>query len=98
MSITSKQKKFLRAKAHPLNVVVTIGAKGLTQPVKDEIELALEKHELIKLKLPAIDKPDKRAILDNLSDALNAHQIQLIGRVGILYRASKSAIISLPKP
>lgn len=97
MLINTKQRKFLRAQAHPLNVVVTIGAKGLTDAVKAEVELALSSHELIKIKLPADDKADKITSLETLSEELNAAQVQLIGRVGILYRPANPPLISLPR-
>lgn len=96
MQLSTKQRKYLRARAHPLKVVVTVGAKGLTAPVKEEVELALSSHELIKLKLPADDKAAKQATLDALCDELNAMQVQLIGRVGILYRPTSKPIIILP--
>ena len=96
MQLTPRQKKFLRARAHPLKVVVTIGAKGLTDPVREEVDLALSKHELIKLKLPAEDKQIKLATLASLCEQLNAAEVQLIGRVGILYRAAEKPSIVLP--
>lgn len=96
MQLTPRQKKFLRARAHPLKVVVTIGGKGLTEAVTQEIDLALAKHELIKLKLPAEDKAVKAAMLRSLSEQLDAAEVQLIGRVGVLYRAAKKPVIELP--
>ncbi len=96
MQLNTKQRKFLRARAHPLKVVVTVGAKGLTEPVKEEVELALSKHELIKLKLPADDKAIKQDMLETLSGELKAAQVQLIGRVGILYRPAEKPLIVLP--
>ena len=96
MELNTKQRKFLRSRAHPLNVVVTIGAKGLTVPVKEEVELALSVHELIKLKLPADDKTVKQSMLNTLCDELKAMQVQLIGRVGILYRPANTPTIVLP--
>ena len=96
MQLTTKQRKFLRARAHPLKVVVTVGTKGLTEPVKEEVELALSKHELIKLKLPADDKAIKQGMLETLGDELKAAQVQLIGRVGVLYRPAKKPLIVLP--
>ncbi len=96
MLINNKQRKFLRAQAHPLNVVVTVGAKGLSDPVKEEVALALSKHELIKLKLPADDKKIKLEMLEILCKELDAAQVQLIGRVGILYRPADPAVIRLP--
>ena len=96
MELNTKQRKFLRARAHPLNVVVTIGGKGLSEAVKGEVELALSVHELIKVKLPADDKAVKQAMLDTLCDELKAMQVQLIGRVGILYRPANKPTIVLP--
>ena len=96
MQLTPVQKKFLRARAHPLKVVVTVGAKGLTDAVSAEVDLALSKHELIKLKLPADDKALKRAALASLCEQLGAAEVQLIGRVGVLYRAAKKPTIKLP--
>lgn len=96
MLINTKQRKFLRAQAHSLNVVVTIGAKGLSDAVKEEIALTLSKHELIKIKLPADDKETKLKTLETLCEELDAAQVQLIGRVGILYRPADPAVIRLP--
>lgn len=96
MKLSNQQNKFLRARAHSLNVVLTIGAKGLSSTLKEEAEITLAKHELIKVKLPAIDKKDKRAMLNILANESGAEVVQLIGRVGILYRAGKPAIITLP--
>lgn len=96
MPLNTKQRKFLRARAHPLKVVVTVGAKGLTDSVKEEVKLALSVHELIKLKLPADDKAVKQNLLDTLCSELKAMQVQLIGRVGILYRPATKPVIILP--
>lgn len=96
MQLTTQQRKFLRAKAHPLKVVVSIGAKGITPPVIQEIDQALAHHELIKLKLPAEDKAAKQERLESLCASLNAAEVQLIGRVGILYRAADKPVIVLP--
>ena len=41
MSLTNKQKQFLKGEAHPLKPVVLLGANGLTEGVIAEIEQAL---------------------------------------------------------
>ena len=97
MKLSAKQRKFLRASAHPLNAIVTIGIKGLSEAVKEEIDLALGKHELIKIKLPAEDKKDKIATLKKICADLKAEQVQLIGRIGVLYRPAKKPTLVLPK-
>src|SRR5438105_3366975 len=48
--LTSAERKSLKARAHKLEPVVQIGAKGLTDDVVAEIERALNAHELIKVR------------------------------------------------
>ena len=43
--------KQLKAQSHSLKPVVIIGNNGLTEAVHQEIECALEAHELIKIKM-----------------------------------------------
>ena len=49
--MTGKQKRYLRALAHPLKPVVNLGKQGLSQETRREIEVQLLDHELIKLKV-----------------------------------------------
>lgn len=45
-SLTNPQKRQLKALAHPRKPVVIIGDNGLTDAVMQEIEIALDHHEL----------------------------------------------------
>ncbi len=49
--LTGKQKHVLRSLAHGLSPVVQLGVQGLTDAVLTQIDAALERHELIKVKL-----------------------------------------------
>ena len=49
----SELKKFLRARAHSLKPVVITGQHGVTPAVLNEINLALDHHELIKVRVNA---------------------------------------------
>ena len=51
MNLSNKQKQFLKAKAHELKPIILLGGNGLTEGVMAEIDLALEHHELIKVKV-----------------------------------------------
>ena len=51
MLINAQKRQQLKANAHHLQPVVTIGAKGLTDNVILEIDGALTAHELIKVKI-----------------------------------------------
>ena len=96
MTLTGKQKNYLRGIAHNLNPVVAIGAKGLTDAVMLEIEAALSHHELIKVKLPSNSKTEKVALLATITGQVAAQPVQMIGRVGVIYRPSDEPKIMLP--
>ena len=53
--MNSKQISYLRGLAHNLNPVVMISNKGLSEAVLKEINLNLDAHELIKIKVAGDD-------------------------------------------
>ena len=69
MNLTGKQKNYLRGVAHSMNPIVMIGAKGLTDAVLKEVEIALDQHELIKIKLPGNSKAEKTALLTQITES-----------------------------
>ena len=83
--MNSTEKKILKAKAHPLNPVVIIGQAGLTAAVINEINLALDCHELIKVKIRA-EKDDRKLIREQICADTSAEPIQSIGQIVVLYR------------
>ena len=95
MHLTGKQKNTLRGMAHDKKPVVTIGSQGLSESVLSEIEIALEHHELIKIKFSAGGKQERTAILAKVCSETLSEPVQLIGRVGVLYRKAKKSKIVL---
>ena len=96
MTLSGKQKNYLRGIAHNKNPVVSIGGKGLTDAVMNEIELALEKHELVKIKLPSNSKSEKVALMALITSKSDSEPVQLIGRVGVIYRPAQEPTLMLP--
>ena len=96
MTLTGKQKNYLRGIAHNIHPVVMIGNKGLTDAVMNEIEVALNQHELLKIKLPGNDKAEKVALLAQITSKSESEPVQLIGRVGVIYRANPEPKIIVP--
>lgn len=80
------QRKKLRAQAHTLKPVVTIGQSGLTEAVIAELEIALDHHELIKVKIRSDDRDLRKQIGEQLCDQTKAELIQRIGQITVLYR------------
>ncbi|MGZ6347584.1 MAG: ribosome assembly RNA-binding protein YhbY [Anaerolineales bacterium] len=83
--MTTIEKKKLKAQAHPLNPVVMIGQAGLTAAVINEINLALDTHELIKVKIRA-ERDDRSTIAEQICTETHAELVQSIGQVAVLYR------------
>jgi len=79
--------KFLRALAHALKPVVRLGQNGLTEAVTHELDGALTRHELVKVKLAAEGKAACRAQAEALAEAVGAAVVQRIGHTATLYRA-----------
>ena len=77
--------KKLRAEAHTLKPVVTIGQSGLTASVLSEIELALNCHELIKVKIRA-ERDSRKLISEQIHNETGAEIIQSIGQIVVIHR------------
>jgi RNA-binding protein len=88
MSIGKNQVKALRAEAHRLKLkpVILMGQKGLTDNLHLEIERAIHHHELIKIKLAAGDREEKKSCIEAICQHHNCHLIQSIGHVIIIFR------------
>lgn len=79
-------KQTLKAKAHHLKPVVLLGAKGLTPAVVEETEVAINAHELIKVKIGGTEKDARLEIANSLCEQLRAELVQMIGTIAIIYR------------
>ena len=88
MSLSSQQVRALRSESHRLKLkpVVMIGQQGLSENVINELESAIGHHELLKIRIPAVDKSAKKTLIDELCSTLNADLIQSIGHVVVLFR------------
>lgn len=96
MSLTGKQKKYLRGLAHHKPVIVTIGSGGLSDAVLNEIISSLASHELLKIKLPGAKASEKKQLLLDVCEKSQSAFVQLIGRVGVIYKPGEPPKIELP--
>ena len=84
--MTPAERKLLKAKAHPLEPVVIVGGKGLTDEVVKEVDRALTAHELIKVRAPAMDRKQREAAFASLCERTGAQGVQSIGKIFVLFR------------
>jgi RNA-binding protein len=97
MAVNDKQKRYLRGLAHPLKPVVMLGNKGLTDTVQAEIDNALSRHELIKVKVSGAEKAERLVILNTIADNNNADLVMTAGHIAAFYRPAKEPTIKLPR-
>lgn len=87
MPLNSAERRALRARAHALKPVVLIGGSGITESLLAEVSRALHDHELIKVRLPALDRDARAVMVSALCTSLGAEDVQGIGHIRVLYRA-----------
>jgi len=83
--VNSAQKKQFKTEAHLLKPVLIIGQAGLTESVLKELEITLDTHELIKIKIRA-EKEDRNKIRDQIIEESKAELVQSIGQIIVIYR------------
>ena len=86
LELTPAERKDKRGQAHHLDPVVMIGADGLTDAVRREVDSALKAHGLIKVRMFSDDRAEREAALAALADTLNAAPVQHIGKLLVLWR------------
>jgi RNA-binding protein len=86
IQLTPAQRKVHRAEAHHLDPVVLVGGDGLTANVIKEIDLALNAHGLIKVRVFSDDRAAREAMFQQLTTDLSAAPIQHIGKLLVLWR------------
>jgi len=89
MGLTAADKKQYRAIAHNLNPVIIVGDKGLSEGLQEELDRALNDHELIKVKIAVGDRDDRQTIIEELLRLSGAELIQTIGKIAVILRKNK---------
>lgn len=86
MALTGKQRRFLRAEAHALLPVVSVGKEGITDSLIGAVNEALLSHELIKIRVLENAPVERQEVATSLPPQVKAELVGLIGRVLILYK------------
>ena len=98
MPLSSHQKHYLRGLAHSLDPVVIVGQKGVTAALLQELDGALARHELIKVRLADADREDRADTIEALREASRSELVQTIGRIACFYRRNpEQPKIELPR-
>lgn len=98
MTLNESQKKHLRGLAHSIKPVVMVGQHGLKDTIFEEVEIALDAHELIKIKVSVGDREERDEIIQEICNRSGALLVQRIGNIAILFRRNpKRPRVELPR-
>jgi len=98
MKITNNQKKYLRALAHNLKPVITVGKQGLNDAVLLELKHSMQSHELLKIKVRNTNREERKDIIDKIISYADASVVQIIGSSLTIYKTfTQKPVILLPR-
>jgi RNA-binding protein len=86
VTLTSRERAHLKARAHALEPVVHIGHGGVTDNVIAEVERSLTAHELIKVRAGGPDREVRQAAFAAICARTGAASVQTVGKVMVLWR------------
>lgn len=90
MALKNAQKRFLRGLTHGLNPVVMVADRGLAPSVMKEVEIALDHHELIKVRVSVGDREERDALVAELLKTTGAELVHKIGHVVSIFRRNRA--------
>jgi RNA-binding protein len=90
-ALTNPQKRHLKALAHPRKPIMIVGDSGVTPAVLHEILLALDHHELIKIRVNAEDRTTRETMITEICATTDAALIQRVGHIATLFRRNPDA-------
>ena len=88
-TLSTAEKKILRAKSYSLKPVVIIGQRGVSEAVLSEIDLSLEAHELMKVRFRGADREERANLSSSIAEGTGAELVYKIGAVAVFYRPAK---------
>ena len=89
MTLTGKQKRYLRSLAHHEKPLFQVGKNDVTENFVEQFDDVLEKRELVKVSVLQNCMEDKDSIVEALVAGTGSELVQVMGSTIVLYRESK---------
>jgi len=96
-TLSTAQRKLLKARSHALKPVVAVGNEGLSASVLREIEASLKAHEVIKIRVIGDDRGARQAMLVEICNRTGAAPVQHIGKILVVFREMSEDAAPPPK-
>ena len=97
-TLTPTERRELRAQAHHLNPVVSIGREGLTAAVLHEIDVNLLAHELVKIRVFGDNRQARELVLARICEQLDAAPVQHLGKTLTIWRPAPEPEKTVAEP
>ncbi len=95
--LKGKQRSYLRSIANVIPAIFQVGKGGVSDNTIKQFDEALEARELVKATVLKNSDLNPRQVCEELSLALQAEIVQVIGNRFVLYRQSReNKVIQLP--
>ncbi len=98
--LSSKQRAYLRGLANKENAIFQIGKSGISDEILTELDIVLEKRELIKITVLETAFMSTRTACEAICEEIGAEPVQCIGNKVVIYRMAReknNRRIVLPK-
>ncbi len=86
ISLTTRERAHLKARAHSLEPVVRVGQAGASDSLVAEVDRALTAHELIKVRIDDTEREQRVATGDAICARTDAVAVHRVGKILILWR------------
>ncbi|QBP18667.1 YhbY family RNA-binding protein [Acetilactobacillus jinshanensis] len=91
MHLRGKQKRYLRARANQMRAIFSVGKQGMTQTWLNELIKALDKRELIKIKVLPNSGEDTSDVKKYIEGHSSIDVVQELGKTLVLFKPAKLA-------
>lgn len=96
VSLTAKQRRYLKGLAHPLKPLMQMGKDGPSPAFLKELDEQVGAHELIKVRILNNCEAERADIIQAIED----HGIAVVGRIGhvltVFRQKEEDSLVSLP--
>jgi RNA-binding protein len=97
--LTSRQRQYLKAQAHPLKANVHIGKSGVTAALGAELDVMLDSLELMKIRLNQNTSEDLATAAAQLAAQVPGLEVvRTLGHTVLVFRASRTRPTQYPLP
>lgn len=96
--LTGKQRSYLKSLANGLKPITQIGKSGLSDAFLEQLDLALDARELVKVSILETSGLDTKETASEVTKKVRAEFVQAIGNKFVVYRKNHdNPKIELPR-